>query len=210
MLFSRYVIGSTSRYSGKQQHQWDPLLDSSNIEINGDLGFTLATPSSLTSSRLGSCCDGDRAQLHGFRRLRSPPWNRYHVLFLQRAQLPTRRSRKDRGQSIPFVPDQNFTLLSQILTGAQIPLSQLRNDAVDNLLGALTIAGHYIIPGTLAFSRSWLRIHCFQSVAYTLTTLSIAGIASPRFLPMTSMPFTAQTFLPWSMVSLISLLCVTR
>ncbi|KAJ3554903.1 hypothetical protein NM688_g2862 [Phlebia brevispora] len=33
-----------------------------------------------------------------------------------------------------------------IVTGAQIPLSQLRNDAVDNLLGALTIAGHYIIP----------------------------------------------------------------
>lgn len=35
----------------------------------------------------------------------------------------------------------------QILTGAQIPLSRLRNDAVDNLLGALVIAGHYIIPG---------------------------------------------------------------
>jgi lysophospholipase len=33
------------------------------------------------------------------------------------------------------------------VTGAQIPLSQLRNDAVDNLLGALVIAGHYIIPG---------------------------------------------------------------
>ncbi|EJU05568.1 asparaginase-domain-containing protein [Dacryopinax primogenitus] len=33
-----------------------------------------------------------------------------------------------------------------ILTGAQIPLSQLRNDAVENLLGALSIAGHYIIP----------------------------------------------------------------
>lgn len=28
-------------------------------------------------------------------------------------------------------------------------MSQLRNDAVDNLLGALVIAGHYIIPGTL-------------------------------------------------------------
>jgi 60kDa lysophospholipase len=37
----------------------------------------------------------------------------------------------------------------QILTGAQIPLSQLRNDAVDNLLGALVLAGHYIIPGRL-------------------------------------------------------------
>ncbi|KAF8484346.1 L-asparaginase [Gautieria morchelliformis] len=33
-----------------------------------------------------------------------------------------------------------------ILTGAQIPLSQLRNDAVDNLLGALCIAGQFIIP----------------------------------------------------------------
>jgi 60kDa lysophospholipase len=37
----------------------------------------------------------------------------------------------------------------QILTGAQIPLSQLRNDAVENLLGALSIAGQYVIPGTL-------------------------------------------------------------
>ncbi|KAG5654136.1 hypothetical protein H0H81_007188 [Sphagnurus paluster] len=35
-----------------------------------------------------------------------------------------------------------------ILTGAQIPMSQLRNDAIDNFMGALTIAGHYIIPGT--------------------------------------------------------------
>ena len=43
-----------------------------------------------------------------------------------------------------------FVFFVQILTGAQIPLSELRNDAVDNLMGALTIAGHYIIPG--AFS----------------------------------------------------------
>ena len=42
-----------------------------------------------------------------------------------------------------------FTIFfTKILTGAQIPLSQLRNDAIDNLMGALTIAGHYIIPGT--------------------------------------------------------------
>lgn len=33
------------------------------------------------------------------------------------------------------------------MTGAQIPLSQLRNDAADNLLGALVVAGQYIIPG---------------------------------------------------------------
>ena len=42
----------------------------------------------------------------------------------------------------------SFNFHTKILTGAQIPLSQLRNDAVDNLMGALTIAGHYIIPGT--------------------------------------------------------------
>ncbi|KAJ3319573.1 hypothetical protein HDV06_006221 [Boothiomyces sp. JEL0866] len=33
-----------------------------------------------------------------------------------------------------------------ILTGSQVPISEVRTDAIDNLLGALTIAGHYIIP----------------------------------------------------------------
>ena len=33
-----------------------------------------------------------------------------------------------------------------VLTGSQIPLSRTRNDAVDNLLGAMLLAGHYVIP----------------------------------------------------------------
>ncbi|KAI9098203.1 asparaginase-domain-containing protein [Phlyctochytrium arcticum] len=33
-----------------------------------------------------------------------------------------------------------------ILSGSQVPLAEVRNDAVDNLLGALTIAGHFVIP----------------------------------------------------------------
>ncbi|KAJ3260418.1 hypothetical protein HK103_000560 [Boothiomyces macroporosus] len=33
-----------------------------------------------------------------------------------------------------------------ILTGSQVPISEVRTDAIDNLLGALTIAGHFIIP----------------------------------------------------------------
>lgn len=33
-----------------------------------------------------------------------------------------------------------------IMTGSQIPLARVRNDAVDNLLGALLIAGHYELP----------------------------------------------------------------
>lgn len=49
-----------------------------------------------------------------------------------------------------------------IITGAQIPLSQLRNDATDNLMGSLTIAGHYIIPGTVLLSTS--HASCLLSI----------------------------------------------
>ena len=30
-----------------------------------------------------------------------------------------------------------------IVTGSQIPLCKMRNDAISNILGALTIAGHF-------------------------------------------------------------------
>ena len=33
-----------------------------------------------------------------------------------------------------------------ILTGAQVPLCELRSDGRDNMLGAIYIAGHYVIP----------------------------------------------------------------
>lgn len=38
-----------------------------------------------------------------------------------------------------------------IFTGSQIPFSEVRNDAKDNFLGALTLAGHYIIPEVSLF-----------------------------------------------------------
>ncbi|KAJ1974237.1 hypothetical protein H4R35_003709 [Dimargaris xerosporica] len=45
-----------------------------------------------------------------------------------------------------------------IITGSQIPISEVRNDAVENLLGALTIAGHFAIPEvTLYFSNTLFR-----------------------------------------------------
>lgn len=76
---------------------------------------------------------------------------------------------------------------AKILTGAQIPLSQLRNDAVDNLLGALSIAGLYIIPGTAwLIERRWrhlVHLHqnavCFSTIAFTEV------IVSRRYLPLT-------------------------
>ena len=44
-----------------------------------------------------------------------------------------------------------------ILTGSQVPLAEARNDAVDNLLGALTIAGHFIIPEVSLYFHNTVR-----------------------------------------------------
>ncbi|KAI0797567.1 L-asparaginase [Abortiporus biennis] len=68
-----------------------------------------------------------------------------------------------------------------IVTGAQIPLSQLRNDAIDNLLGALTIAGHYIIPECCLFFNHTLyrgnRVSKFSSNDFN-------AFSSPNFPPL--------------------------
>jgi len=68
-----------------------------------------------------------------------------------------------------------------IVTGAQIPLSQLRNDAVDNLLGALVLAGHYIMPECCLFFNHTLyrgnRVSKFSS--YDLNAFD-----SPNFPPL--------------------------
>lgn len=63
-----------------------------------------------------------------------------------------------------------YQISFEILTGAQIPLSQLRNDAIDNLLGALTIAGHYVIPGTVSCITDfvWSFIKCARRMLLVL------------------------------------------
>ena len=43
-----------------------------------------------------------------------------------------------------------------IVTGSQLPLSEVRNDAIHNLLGALTLAGHYTIPEVCVFFHNKL------------------------------------------------------
>ncbi|KAH8117175.1 asparaginase-domain-containing protein [Phellopilus nigrolimitatus] len=68
-----------------------------------------------------------------------------------------------------------------ILTGAQIPLSQLRNDAVDNLLGALSIAGHYIIPECcLFFNQCLYRGNRVSKVS----SYDLEAFKSPNFPPL--------------------------
>ena len=87
----------------------------------------------------------------------------------------------------------------QILTGSQIPLAQLRNDSVDNLMGALTIAGHYIIPGTpiyrLTFNLPFQPFHleCCLYFNHTLfrgnrvsklSSYDLHAFDSPNFPPL--------------------------
>lgn len=105
--------------------EWDPLLDSSNIEMND--WIRIATEIELNYTAFDAF-----VILHGTDTM---SYTSSALSFLL----------EDLGKTV-------------ILTGAQIPLSQLRNDAVDNLLGALSIAGNYIIPEcSLYFNHTLYR-----------------------------------------------------
>ncbi|ORX82603.1 asparaginase-domain-containing protein, partial [Anaeromyces robustus] len=68
-----------------------------------------------------------------------------------------------------------------ILTGSQVPLSEVRNDAIDNLLGALTIASHYIIPEvTLFFNQKLFRGNRTKKVDAT----NFNAFDSPNMKPL--------------------------
>jgi len=68
-------------------------------------------------------------------------------------------------------------------------------------MGALTIAGHYIIPGAPLFpTRDIRNLNSEQNAAYFLTIHFIEVTESPRCLHMILLPLTVQTFHPLSTV----------
>ncbi|MCB1622369.1 MAG: type I asparaginase [Thiothrix sp.] len=68
-----------------------------------------------------------------------------------------------------------------ILTGAQIPLCELRNDALDNLLTSLMIAGHYPVPEVcVCFHGQLLR----GNRTVKRDSMALAAFASPNFPPL--------------------------
>lgn len=68
-----------------------------------------------------------------------------------------------------------------IITGSQIPFSENRNDAGDNLLGALTIAGHYCIPEVgLYFNHRLFR----GNRTTKLSTTDMQAFDSPNIKPL--------------------------
>lgn len=68
-----------------------------------------------------------------------------------------------------------------IVTGAQIPLGELRNDAVDNFLGSLILAGGYVIPEVgLYFGHVLYRGNRTRKVS----SLEFKAFQSPNMEPL--------------------------
>lgn len=68
-----------------------------------------------------------------------------------------------------------------VVTGSQIPLLELKNDAVDNLLGSLLVAGHFNIPEVLIFfSNKLLR----GNRSTKESTFEMSAFFSPNFPPI--------------------------
>lgn len=73
---------------------------------------------------------------------------------------------------------------SVVITGSQVPMVEQRNDGCANLLGALTVAGHFIIPEvTLFFHNNLYRGN--RSTKVHATNLSAFG--SPNLPPLLKM-----------------------
>ncbi|KAK0451113.1 L-asparaginase [Armillaria borealis] len=127
--------------------EWNPLLDSSNIEI--DDWIRIASEIELNYSFDAFVV------LHGTDTM---SYTSSALSFLL----------EDLGKTV-------------IVTGAQIPLSQLRNDATDNLMGALTIAGHYIIPEcSLYFNHTLFRGNRVTKIS----SYDLSAFDSPNFAPL--------------------------
>ncbi|KAJ1644494.1 hypothetical protein LPJ64_003832 [Coemansia asiatica] len=70
---------------------------------------------------------------------------------------------------------------SVIVTGSQVPIAEVRNDGIENFLGALTIAGHFVIPEvTLYFNNKLFRGNrCIKSDA-----MDFDAFSSPNLAPL--------------------------
>lgn len=83
-----------------------------------------------------------------------------------------------------------------ILTGSQAPMLELQNDATDNLLGSLIIAGHFMIPEVcLFFNYKLFR----GNRATKVSASSFDAFASPNFPPLATIT-SSRTLVSWELV----------
>ncbi|KAL9598291.1 MAG: hypothetical protein Q9219_004592 [cf. Caloplaca sp. 3 TL-2023] len=83
-----------------------------------------------------------------------------------------------------------------LLTGSQAPISELQNDATDNLLGSLIIAGHFMIPEVCLFFNYKL----FRGNRATKVSASdFAAFASPNLQPLAVIN-SSKTVVSWELI----------
>jgi len=68
-----------------------------------------------------------------------------------------------------------------VFTGSQVPMMELQNDATDNLLGSLVIAGHFMIPEVCLF----FNFKLYRGNRTTKVSADdYAAFASPNYPPL--------------------------
>jgi lysophospholipase len=83
-----------------------------------------------------------------------------------------------------------------ILTGSQSPMLELQNDATDNLLGSLVIAGHFMIPEVCLF----FNFKLFRGNRTTKVSADdFAAFNSPNFPPLATIT-SQKTNVAWGHV----------
>ena len=83
-----------------------------------------------------------------------------------------------------------------ILTGSQAPMLELQNDATDNLLGSLVIAGHFMIPEVcLFFNYKLFR----GNRATKVSADEFSAFSSPNFPPLATIT-SSKTNVFWSLI----------
>ncbi|KAJ1934338.1 hypothetical protein GGF37_006399, partial [Kickxella alabastrina] len=70
---------------------------------------------------------------------------------------------------------------SVIVTGSQVPIAEVRNDGIENFLGALTIAGHFVIPEvSLYFNNKLFR----GNRCVKIDAMDFDAFSSPNLAPL--------------------------
>ncbi|KAJ5653321.1 hypothetical protein N7490_000324 [Penicillium lividum] len=83
-----------------------------------------------------------------------------------------------------------------VLTGSQAPMLELQNDATDNLLGSLVVAGHFMIPEVCLYFNNKL----FRGNRTTKVSASdFAAFDAPNCPPL-AMTTSMRTNVNWDMV----------
>lgn len=83
-----------------------------------------------------------------------------------------------------------------ILTGSQASMLELQNDATDNLLGSLIIAGHFMIPEVCLF----FNYRLFRGNRTTkVSAEDFSAFASPNFPPLATIT-SLKTHVSWNLI----------